>query len=84
MMKAISVIWGLLSLLGLLIGFIPFLGSLNWLNIPFACVGFFISLIALVRTKNFESKSLPIAGIVMCGMAIVLGSIRLFLGGGIL
>src|SRR5262249_22255616 len=43
-MQVLSLIWGLLALLGMFIGIIPCLGALNWLNIPFAVAGLIVSL----------------------------------------
>ena len=36
MLNSITLAWGILAICGMFIGFIPCLGSLNWLNIPFA------------------------------------------------
>jgi len=72
-MKTISVIFGVLSVFGMLFAFIPFLGLFNWLNIPFAVVGLIFALIS-------NSRNGKILNIV----AIIVGSIRLFLGGGII
>ncbi|MBK8382105.1 MAG: hypothetical protein IPL16_09465 [Ignavibacteria bacterium] len=84
-MQIISLIWGILSVIGMLIGFIPLFRAYNWINIPFAAVGLIVSVIAAqsMRIRN-SSKGSSIAGIVMCGFAIVFGLIRLGIGGGIL
>lgn len=80
-MHILSLVWGILAILGLGIAFIPCLGSLNWLNIPFAVVGAIIS---------YTAKSQPggggaaMIGLVLNIIAIVLGVIRLALGGGVL
>jgi hypothetical protein len=72
-MKAIGLILGILSAVGMLFAFIPLLGWLNWINIPFAIAGLIISVIA-------KSKG----GIILCAVAVIFGMIRLSLGGGIL
>lgn len=82
-MQVLSLLWGIFAILGMLIGFIPFLGALNWLNIPFAGLGAIFSAITLGTTKELN-KGKSIAGLVCCGMALVFGLIRLGLGGGIL
>jgi hypothetical protein len=80
-MQILSLVWGILAILGLGIAFIPCLGSLNRLNIPFAVVGAIIS---------FTAKSQPggqgaaTVGLVLNIIAIVLGVLRLALGGGVL
>ena len=82
-MQILSLVWGILAGIGMLIAFFPCLGSLNWLNIPFACLGLIISIIALATTKN-KSIGGSIAGIIICGIAMLFGIIRLIAGGGIL
>ncbi|MCB9075656.1 MAG: hypothetical protein R2760_00555 [Chitinophagales bacterium] len=72
-MGTISVIFGVLSVLGMLLGFIPLLGWFNWFNIPFAVVGLILALIS-------NSRNGKILNIVV----IIIGIIRLFLGGGII
>ncbi len=81
-MQTLSLVWGILSLIGMFIAFIPFLGWLNWANIPFASVGLIISIIAAVTAKDTRGAS--IAGIILCAIAIVLGAIRLVVGFGVL
>ena len=81
-MQVLSLVWGILAGVGMLIGFIPCLGALNWLNIPFAGVGFLLSIIAFATTKE-DSKGGSIAGIIICGVAMLFGLIRLIVGGGV-
>ena len=81
-MQTLSLIWGLLSVSGMLVAFVPCLGSLNWLNIPFSGMGFLISIIALVTAKE-GNKTGAIAGLICCAMAIFFGLFRLLAGGGI-
>ena len=71
----------IIAVIGLLIGLIPFLGALNWINIPFALVGLILS---IVGTSNKINQGLGITGIVLCAIVIFVGVIRLFLGGGII
>jgi len=82
-MQVLSLIWGILAIIGMMVAFFPCLGWLNWLNIPFSGIGLIISIIALATAKE-KSKGGSIAGIVCCGMAILLGIIRLIVGGGLL
>ena len=81
-MQTLSLIWGILALVGMFIGFFPCLGALNWLNIPFAFVGLLISIFALVGGQS-GGKGGATVGLVCCGVAIVIGGIRLLLGGGV-
>jgi hypothetical protein len=45
-MQMVSLIWGILALVGMLVAFVPFFGALNRLLIPFAVVGAIVSAIA--------------------------------------
>jgi cobalamin biosynthesis protein CobD/CbiB len=81
-MEVLSLIWGILAVLGLGVAFFPCLGSLNWLNIPFSVIGLAIGLVATNKAQP-DKKNLATAGVVLCAVAVVLGALRLFLGGGI-
>ena len=80
LLSILSLIWGILAILGMVIGFIPCFGSINYLNIPFAVFGLLFSVLALILSSE---KEYAIAGCVLCGVAILLGTIRLVLGFGI-
>lgn len=83
-MKTLSLVWGILAILGMLIAFTPCLGAFNWLNIPFATIGLIVSIIAYTKQDDLEqNKSNAMAGIIMCGAAMVFGFLRLLVGGGI-
>lgn len=81
-MKTASLVMGILSIFGMLFGFIPCLGAFNWINIPFALIGLVISIVAYTQEDGLP-KNNATAGIIMCGIAAFFGLIRLFLGGGI-
>ncbi len=83
MLNVITLVWGLLAAFGMFIGFIPCLGSLNWINIPFAFVGAVVGIIAVVSSKNGASKA-GVAGLALCVLASLFGMIRLALGHGVL
>jgi hypothetical protein len=82
-MSTVSLIWGILAMVGMLVGFLPCLGSLNWLNIPFSGIGLIISIVA-VTTVPPEQRGGAVAGTVMCAIGVGLGFLRLMAGGGIL
>lgn len=71
-MKTIGRLFGILALIGMVLGMIPLLGWLNWINIPLAILGLLLSIIG-------KSKG----GIIICVVAIFFGLIRLIMGGGI-
>jgi hypothetical protein len=78
-MQILSLVWGILAVLGLVVAFVPCLGWMNWMNIPFAVVGLIISITAKTRRHSPAAT----AGIVLNAIAIGLGLIRLKLGLGI-
>ena len=82
-MQILSLIFGILAMLGFLIGFIPCLGALNWLNIPFAAVGLILSIVAFASAPPGR-RDFSVVGIVLCLIAIVIGANRLMWGGGLL
>lgn len=82
-MSILALIWGILAILGLMVAFIPCLGSLNWLNIPFSGVGLIIGILAVSKEPPGQ-KGMATVGIVLCGLGVALGVVRLLLGGGIL
>lgn len=72
MLNILSLIVGVLALLMAIIGFFPFLGSLNWLIIPFALLGVLFG--ALSRSDSGRN---------LCLIVTVICIVRLFLGGGL-
>ena len=82
-MQLLALIWGLLAMVGFAIAFLPCLGSLNWLNIPFAIVGLIIGVVAAGRASPGRRGN-GVAGAILCAIAIVLGLMRLVAGGFIL
>lgn len=83
-MKTAGLIIGILVIIVMIVGFFPCLGSLNWINIPISGVGLIISIVALVQAKEGEPKGSAVAGLVLCGVALLFGFIRLIAGGGVL
>lgn len=73
-MNGFSVVIGVLAIGGLLVGFVPLLGWLNWfVTIPLALIGAVLG--ALSRQRGGLQLNLVVLG---------LAALRLFLGGGIL
>ena len=81
-MQTVDLIWGILSLLMVAVGLVPFLGMTNWFNVPFAGLGAILCGIALVRAGR-QSKGAGIAGLICCLTALIVGAVRLVLGAGI-
>ena len=72
-MNVFSTILGLMALAIALVGFIPFLGWLNWFAIPLAVVGLVLGLLS-------QKTSGRNVNLVVLALAII----RLALGGGLL
>ena len=79
-MQVIGFIMGIFAILGMLFGLIPFLGSSNWLVIPFAGIGLIISIVGIAVSKR---GGIGIGGIVLCSIALCISIPRLIIGGGI-
>lgn len=63
---------GIVALLGMLIGLIPFLGIINWIVIPLAVIGLIIG----IFSKNT-------GGLLLNGIVLIVAALRLIVGGGI-
>lgn len=73
MFNVVSLIIGFVALLCVVVAFIPFLGILNWLIIPLALIGAGVGVIS----KSTAGRNLNL-------FVIVVGVVRLMLGGGII
>ena len=73
MLNFVSLIIGIIALVCVAVAFIPFLGLLNWLIIPLAVIG---AGVGQVSGSN-SGRNLNL-------FVIVVGVLRLMLGGGIL
>ena len=82
-MGLISVVWGIVAMLWMVLAFIPLLGWGNWFMIPFAVVGAIIAAIGMALSSP-ANRGRAKTGLVLNVVAIVVGAIRLSLGGGIL
>ncbi|HLM52547.1 MAG TPA: hypothetical protein VK325_02895 [Pseudoxanthomonas sp.] len=78
----ISVLWGIVAMVFMVLALIPLLGAANWLVIPFATVGAIIAAIGVLLAspgKRGRTKT----GLVLNGIVIVVGIVRLGIGGGL-
>lgn len=81
-MGLISVLWGVVSMIWMVLALIPLLGWGNWFLIPFAAVGAIIAAIGILFTSNAKTGRAK-TGLVLNGIVIVVAVIRLGIGGGI-
>lgn len=73
-MRILSLIFGILAALGLLLGLLPFFGWLNWIFVlPPAVLGLVFG--ALARDRG---------AMTLCAVVAALAALRLMLGGGVL
>jgi hypothetical protein len=82
-MGLISLLWGVVAMLWMLLALIPLLGWGNWFLIPFAAIGAIIAAIGIAVTSR-EKRGRAKAGLVLNAIVIVVAVVRLHLGGGIL
>lgn len=73
MLNLVSLVIGAIGLLCAAVAFIPLLGWMNWLIIPMALVGLGLGVVS----KSKSGRNLNLA-------VIVIGILRLMLGGGII
>ncbi len=81
-MGVISLLWGIVAVLWMLLAFIPLLGWGNWFMIPFAAIGVVLSAIAIAVTRR-EHRGRAKTALVLNVLAVAFGIVRLTLGGGI-
>lgn len=82
-MGMISLLWGIFALAWMVLALIPLLGWGNWFLIPFAAVGAVIAAVGLLFTRS-ENNGRAKTGLLLNGIVIVVGLIRLSVGGGII
>ena len=80
-MGLISLLWGIVAMVWMVIAFIPLLGWGNWFLIPFAAVGAVIAAIGVAVTRP-GNRGRAKTGLVLNGIVIVVGVVRLMIGGG--
>ena len=79
-MGIVSAVWGIVALIAMCVAFIPLLGILNWLVIPFSAIGVVLGVLAYNGPGSFGAQT----GLVCSVVALILSFIRLALGGGII
>ncbi len=82
-MGLISLIWGIFAMLWMVLALIPLLGWGNWFLIPFAAVGAIIAAIGIAVTSP-ENRGRAKTGLVLNGIVIIVGILRLTIGGGVI
>lgn len=82
-MGLISLLWGIVAIVWMVLALIPVIGITNWLLIPFAAVGAVLAALGIALTGSGK-RGRATAGLILNGIAIVVAIMRLNLGGGLL
>ena len=73
---------GIVALSFMLVGFIPCLGWLNYINIVLSFIALIIGIVAIATAKSDADRSAGFLGVALVVIAIFLGTGRLIIGGG--
>ncbi len=82
-MTMVSMVWGVLAFIAMVVGFFPCVNAINWVNVPFASVGLVLSIVAVVIARRTPNSAIALAGLVTNAIAVTIGIIRIALGNGI-
>jgi hypothetical protein len=82
-MGLISVLWGIVAMLWMLLALVPLLGWGNWFLIPFAAVGAIIAALGIVFSSSGR-RGRAKAGLLLNTLVILVAIVRLNLGGGLI
>lgn len=75
---------GIIAICLMGLGLIPCFGWLNWLTIPVSLIAIVLGILAIVNKKAGDTNNKATIGLVLGGVALFVGFIRLALGGGCL
>ncbi len=81
-MGVISILWGIVAMVWMMLALIPVIGITNWLLIPFAAIGAIIAAIGIALTSR-EKRGRAKTGLVLNAIVIVVATLRLGMFGGI-
>ena len=82
-MGLISLLWGIVARVWMILALLPIVGITNWLLIPFAAVGAIIAAIGVLFTRA-GNRGRAKTGLVLNGIVIIVAIWRLGLGGGLI
>lgn len=80
----IGMVMGIVVLSFAIIGLVPCLGWLNWVTVTFGPITAITCVIGVILEKNQNMRNKAIVGLALAVIAVIIGGIRLFLGGGCL
>ncbi len=76
MFSKITFIWGILTFIGIGVGYAPSLAPWSWVNLPFAVLGAILGIASIFTGKNGGTKY-TVIGISLCMLASIVGILRL-------
>ena len=82
-MGLISVLWGIVAMVWMVIALIPVIGITNWLLIPFAAVGAIIAAIGIAMSRP-GNRGTAKTGLILNVVVVVVATLRLGMFGGLL
>ena len=82
-LPTVSMVIGIVCASLMLIGLVPCLGWINWFVLMLGGVNKLLSIVAIIITRNPAGRNKAIIGLVLTLVALVIGVVRLALGGGI-
>ncbi|MEO6226843.1 MAG: hypothetical protein ABIO61_03170 [Thermomonas sp.] len=82
-MGLISVLWGIVAMVWMMVALIPVIGITNWLLIPFAAVGAIIAAIGIALSRP-GNRGRAKTGLVLNVVVVVVATLRLGMFGGLL
>ncbi len=80
-MPTLSLVWGVIAFLGLIVTLLPPLQPLNWIILPFSGLAVLLNLYVILAPK-FRRDPLGIAGLVAGGVAFIVAIIRVTINPG--
>ncbi len=83
-MQVLSLVWGILVLIAMLIGRVPYLSSVSWVLIPLAALGIAMSAFALAMAGAGGDRTAGLGGLITNAVALTVGLLRMFYDGSIL
>lgn len=81
-MGLISLLWGIVAMIWMVIALLPVIALSNWLLIPFAAIGAVIAATGIALSRPGH-RGRAKTGLVLNGIVIVVGIVRLGIGGGV-
>lgn len=76
MLSLIALVWGILAITGMGVGFVPVVAPWQWVNLPFAVLGASVGIASIFTGKDGGTKS-AVVGISLCMIASIVALLRL-------